>query len=110
TGTVVDNGQDAVMGCYRRTLAFLDRIGAGNKVHRQESLHVDLAHPRLGGGAIACPPWPSPLHLAGGLLRYRLLSRAERVSALRAGLALMGMRPPPDPPLPPLPPHPRPRP
>jgi len=48
TGTVVDNGQHALMGCYRRTLAFLDRIGAGHKVHRQESLHVDLAHPRLG--------------------------------------------------------------
>src|SRR5262249_22118996 len=76
----------------RRTLAFLDRIGAGGKVHRQPSLRVDLAHPRLGAGAIACPPWPSPLHLAGGLLRYRLLSRAERVSALRAGLALMAMR------------------
>ena len=92
TGALVDNGQHALMGCYRRTLAFLDRIGAGNKVHRQESLHVDLAHPRLGAGAIACPPWPSPLHLVGGLLRYRLLSRVERVSALRAGLLLMGMR------------------
>ena len=50
TGTVVDNGQHALMGCYRRTLAFLERIGAGGKVHRQESLHVDLAHPRLGAG------------------------------------------------------------
>ena len=50
TGTVVDNGQHALMGCYRRTLAFLERIGAGGKVHRQESLHVDLAHPGLGAG------------------------------------------------------------
>ena len=65
TGTVVDNGQHALMGCYRRTLAFLERIGAGGKVHRQESLHVDLAHPRLGTGVIDCPPWPSLLHLAG---------------------------------------------
>ncbi len=92
TGTVVDNGQHALMGCYRRTLAFLERIGAGGKVHRQASLHVDLAHPRLGAGVIDCPPWPSPLHLAGGLLRYRLLSRGERMRALRAGMVLMAMR------------------
>lgn len=92
TGTVVDNGQHALMGCYRRTLAFLDRIGASDKVRRQANLRVDLVHPRLGAGAIACPAWPSPLHLAGGLLRYRLLSRGERVRALRAGMALMAMR------------------
>jgi squalene-associated FAD-dependent desaturase len=92
TGAVVDNGQHAMMGCYRRTLAFLDRIGAGGKVHRQANLHVDLVHPQLGAGAIACPAWPSPLHLAGGLLRYRLLSRAERLRALRAGMTLIAMR------------------
>ena len=92
TGTVVDNGQHALMGCYRRTLAFLDRIGAAGKVRRQANLRVDLVHPRLGAGAIACPAWPSPLHLAGGLLRYRLLSRGERVRALCAGMALMAMR------------------
>ena len=92
SGTVVDNGQHALMGCYRRTLAFLGRIGAGGKVRRQANLHVDLVHPRLGAGAIACPAWPSPLHLAGGLLRYRLLSRGERLRALRAGMALMAMR------------------
>jgi hydroxysqualene dehydroxylase len=92
TGTVVDNGQHALMGCYRRTLAFLGRIGAGGKVRRQANLRVDFLHPRLGAGAIACPAWPSPLHLAGGLLRYRLLSRRERVAALRAGMALMTMR------------------
>src|SRR5262245_8481590 len=92
TGAVVDNGQHALMGCYRRTLAFLGRIGAGGKVRRQANLRVDLIHPELGAGAIVCPAWPSPLHLAGGLLRYRLLSRRERVAALRAGMALMTMR------------------
>ena len=92
SGAVVDNGQHAMMGCYTRTLSFLDRIGAAGKVHRQANLHVDLVHPRLGAGAIACPAWPSPLHLVGGLLRYRLLSRRERFAALRGGLGLMAMR------------------
>src|SRR5262249_50352783 len=93
SGSVVDNGQHAMMGCYTRTLSFLDRIGAAGKVHRQPNLHVDLVHPRLGAGAIACPAWPSPLHLVGGLLRYRLLSRHERFAALRAGLGLLAIRP-----------------
>ncbi len=92
SGSVVDNGQHAMMGCYTRTLAFLDRIGAADKVQRQANLHVELVHPRLGAGAIACPAWPSPLHLVGGLLRYRLLSRRERFGALHAGLELMAMR------------------
>jgi squalene-associated FAD-dependent desaturase len=92
TGAVVDNGQHALMGCYRRTLAFLDRIGAAGKVRRQANLRVEFVHPLLGAGTIACPPWPSPLHLAGGLLRYRLLSPRERMGALRAGTTLMAMR------------------
>src|SRR5262249_14683733 len=105
SGSLVDNGQHAMMGCYTRTLSFLDRIGAAGKVHRQPNLHVDLVHPRLGAGAIACPAWPSPLHLVGGLLRYRLLSRHERFAALRAGLGLMAMRRRNDPRLPRAPPH-----
>ena len=100
SGTVVDNGQHAMMGCYTRTLSFLDRIGAAGKVHRQPNLHVDLVHPRLGAGAIACPAWPSPLHLVGGavllLIGFRTMlarrdapgsSNGERVGGLLQAFA-----------------------
>ncbi len=92
TGTVVDNGQHAMMGCYTHTLEFLRRIGAADRVMRQGNLRVDMVHPRLGAGVIACPAWPSPLHMLAGIARYRLLSGAERGRALLAGARLMGMR------------------
>jgi len=92
TGTVVDNGQHAMMGCYSHTLGFLARIGAAAQVVRQSSLHVELRHPTRGAGVIACPTLPGPLHMLAGVLRYRLLTRAERLQALVAGVRLMALR------------------
>ncbi|MCW5893034.1 MAG: hydroxysqualene dehydroxylase HpnE [bacterium] len=89
TGETVDNGQHAMMGCYTRTLGFLRRIGAAGKLVRQENLRVDLVHPTEGKGSIACPGWPSPLHMLAGITRYRLLSRGERLRALLGGLRLL---------------------
>lgn len=91
TGTVVDNGQHAMMGCYTETLAFLARIGAAAKVFRQANLCVEMRHPQRGSGAIAFPALPSPLHAMAGILGYGLLSRGERLRALVAGTRLMVM-------------------
>jgi squalene-associated FAD-dependent desaturase len=92
TGEVVDNGQHALMGCYRDTLAFLDRIGATHKLARQRNLCVHMVHPERGAGAIACAALPSPLHLLSGILRYPLLTRGERLGALLGGMQVMGLR------------------
>jgi len=92
TGETVDNGQHALMGCYHHTLTFLERIGASAKITRQRNLRVDMIHPQRGTGAIACPPLPSPLHVGAGLLGYTLLSKAERLRALYAGLRLLALR------------------
>jgi len=92
TGAILDNGQHAMMGCYTHTLAFLRQIGAERKLTRQRGLKVALAHSRLGSGSIRCPSLPSPFHAIAGILRYGLLARAERWSALWAGLRLMWMR------------------
>lgn len=88
SGEVIDNGQHAMMGCYGHTLAFLGRIGAAGRLVRQTDLRVALADPAGRRGVIAAAPLPSPLHTAGGLLGYRLLSRREQVRALWAGLAI----------------------
>ncbi len=92
SGEVVDNGQHAMMGCYTHTLAFLERIGATRKLRRQHNMRVEMVHRHRGGGAIAASSLPSPLHLLTGILRYRLLDRAERLCALLAGLRLMVLR------------------
>lgn len=91
SGTVVDNGQHALMGCYHHTLAFLRRIGAGDKLTRQANLRVAMAQRGLGSGTIACAPLPSPLHMLAGVLRYRLLPRGDRARALLGGMQLLRM-------------------
>ncbi len=90
SGQSVDNGQHAMMGCYRHTLTFLQRIGAAHKVVRQPNLRVAMAHRRLGHAVIACAPLPSPLHMLAGVLRYRLLSMRERALALIGGVRILG--------------------
>jgi squalene-associated FAD-dependent desaturase len=92
SGEIVDNGQHALMGCYRHTLAFLDRIGATPKLVRQRNLHVQMMHPQRGAGAITCALLPSPLHLLSGILRYPLLTRTEQLRALRGGMRVMAMQ------------------
>lgn len=91
TGEVIDNGQHALMGCYRETLAFLDRIGAAHKLMRQDNLRVHMVHPQRGAGAIACATLPSPLHLLTGILRYPLLTRTERLRSLLGGMQAMSL-------------------
>jgi len=42
TGERVDNGQHVLLGCYRDTFTFLDRIGARDRVQLQDRLGVDM--------------------------------------------------------------------
>jgi uncharacterized protein with NAD-binding domain and iron-sulfur cluster len=89
TGMEVDNGQHALMGCYTQTLAFLDKIGASSKLHRQRHLRVEMRDPGRGAGTIAGRALPGPLHMLYALFGYRLLSVAERGRAALAGARLM---------------------
>jgi uncharacterized protein with NAD-binding domain and iron-sulfur cluster len=51
TGERVDNGQHILMGCYAETLAFLDRIGAADRVSWQSGLKLSMIDRR---GITAC--------------------------------------------------------
>ena len=88
TGDVVDNGPHALMGAYTEALDFLREIGAAGKVRMQRRLRVTLAEPQLGMGAVAAPPVPGPVQGAAALLRYRLLSPADRVRLLAGAVRL----------------------
>lgn len=92
TGTVVDNGQHVLMGCYTETLAFLGRIAASGKLRRQRALRVELRDVRGTAGALACPALPGPLHMLVALLRFGLVSRRERLRAIAGGVRLLAMR------------------
>ena len=84
---MVDNGQHVFLRCCEYYRDLLDRLGVAGSVTIQERFDVTVLAPdgpaRLRRGSL-----PSPLHLAGALARYRLLSLRERASVARAALAL----------------------
>ena len=59
-------------------------IGADDGVALDERLDIEIVD-RGGARSRArhCPPWPPPLHLVGGLLRWSALGLRDRVAALR---------------------------
>jgi squalene-associated FAD-dependent desaturase len=80
TGEWVDNGQHLLLGCYRETLAFLDTIGARDRVAVQPSLAVSFVDRGGRASSLACPMLPSPLHLLGGVLAWDALGVKDRLA------------------------------
>ena len=89
TGEIVDNGQHVMFGCYRETLAFLRRIGAEQNVRTQASLEIPFISKTGERSRLACPRWPAPLHLLGGILTWDALPLPDRLAVLRLAPALL---------------------
>ena len=88
-GRPVDTGQHVLLRCYTAHRGLLERLGVSASVPVQPRFAVPVLRPGRD------PVWlrrsargRAPVHLLRALLRYRLLSPAERVSAARAALAL----------------------
>jgi squalene-associated FAD-dependent desaturase len=92
TGDTIDNGQHLMMGCYHRTLRFLEKIGSLDKLKFQPDPQVDFLHEGADGSvtraSFKCPPLPAPLHLLGGLARLKTIGWGDRLRALGVGLAV----------------------
>jgi len=89
TGERVDNGQHILMGCYVETLAFLDRIGAADRVSWQSGLTLSMIDRRGHHSVLALPALPSPLNFLAGVMAWDALSWGERLSVLRIGSTIM---------------------
>lgn len=95
TGDTIDNGQHLMMGCYHQTLDFLRKIGADGRLKFQPSPRVDFLEIVSGESrhsSFKCPPLPAPLHLLAGLMGLGTLGWADRLGALKVGLALRKLR------------------
>ncbi len=92
TGELVDNGQHVMFGCYRETLALLERVGAMGNVDRQASLAVPYLDDAGRRSELRCPSWPPPLHLLGAVIGWSALPLGDRLSVLRMGLPLAKAR------------------
>jgi len=89
-GMVIDNGQHVFLRCCSSYQELLARLGVTDQVSIQERFDVTVLtgtgneRARLRRSSL-----PSPLHLAGALAGYPLLSLAERA---RVGRAALGFR------------------
>ena len=92
TGELVDNGQHVLFGCYHETFEFLRRVGAAHNIQLQPAMTVPFLDPHGRRSELRCPPLPPPLHLVAGVLRWRALPLAERLSVLRMAGPLMAAR------------------
>lgn len=92
TGDTIDNGQHLMMGCYHQTLGFIEKIGATDKLRFQSTPRVDFLDETQGFATFRCPALPAPLHLVAGLARLGTIGWRDRLSALRVGVALCGLK------------------
>lgn len=92
TGERVDNGQHVLFGCYRETLAFLQRIGALAHVRVQPAMEVPYLDRNGRRSVLRCPPLPSPLHLLAGVLDWDAMPWADRIAALHLAAPLRRAR------------------
>jgi zeta-carotene desaturase len=88
TGTLVDNGQHVMFGCYHETLDLLRTIGAEDGVRIQPALDVSFIDIRGRKTRLRCPDLPAPLHLFGGLVEWEALRWRDRLAASRVWRAV----------------------
>lgn len=86
-GLSVDNGQHVFFRYWTSYRGLLAKLGVTQSARIQDQLDLTVLasgqQARLRRSAL-----PPPLHLAGSLARYRLLSPAERLQLVRAAAAL----------------------
>lgn len=95
TGTTLDNGQHAVMGCYDEFLKLCDILGVRGKFETTGGLDVKY---RSAGGRESRlrAAWPEPVHGLGAILGFSELSFGDKLAVLRLGVALkLGAKPKP---------------
>jgi squalene-associated FAD-dependent desaturase len=82
----IDNGQHVFLRCCTAYQELLARLGMTGSVAIQDRFDVTVLS-QAGPARLRRTALPSPLHLAGALARYRLLSVPERARVARAALA-----------------------
>ncbi len=92
-GLSADNGQHVFLRCCTAYRELLEEIGASDLVTLQSRLDIPVLAPGGVRTRLARSALPAPLHLAGSLARYPLLSAGERWSVARTMQALRRVDP-----------------
>ncbi len=91
-GSVVDNGQHILMGCYRSALEFFETIGTTDRVRFQPALAVSFLDLSGKLTRLECPNLPAPWHLLAGVFLSSSFTRSQKFEVLRLGRALESAR------------------
>src|ERR1700722_5245452 len=86
-GLTIDNGQHMFLRSCTAYRDLLAKLGVTTSAPLQDALELTVLGPD-GQARLRRSALPAPLHLAGALARYRLLSVPERMKAAVAMLAL----------------------
>lgn len=92
-GLRIDNGQHVFLRCYTAYRAFLDRLGATDRVTIQDRFDVPVLAPGGRLARLARTGLPGAMRLAPSLAAYSPLLRADRLRSLRVALALYAADP-----------------
>jgi squalene-associated FAD-dependent desaturase len=92
-GYWLDNGQHVALRCCTVYRAFLRRLGVERLLDVQPRLRIPVLAPGGATAVLSRTSLPAPLHLAGTLLRYRHLTLAERLAAIRGAAAMRSLDP-----------------
>ena len=79
TGSVIDNGQHILMGCYKETLNFFKLIGAGDNFIYQDGIRVNFIRENFKLFSLQASRLPYPLNLLSALLNYKALPVKDRL-------------------------------
>ena len=92
-GLRIDNGQHVFLRCCGAYRALLERLGSVAGVSLQPRLQIPVVSPDGEMQLLRRGTLRAPLHLASTLMRYRLLSVAERLRAARAAVGIARLDP-----------------
>lgn len=89
TGTIIDNGQHILMGCYRFTLDFLKLINSYDKVIIQRNLKVNFVKNDSQLFPLNSAVIFYPFNLLLGILKYKAVSKSDRILIIKFFIKLL---------------------
>jgi uncharacterized protein with NAD-binding domain and iron-sulfur cluster len=92
TGTIIDNGQHILMGCYKEALSFLELINATANLEFQKHLRINFVKEDFRPYPLEAKQIFYPFNLALGILSYNALSFSERLRLIKTS-SYSGERP-----------------
>jgi hydroxysqualene dehydroxylase len=83
TGTIIDNGQHIMMGCYKETLKFFKLIGAQENLIYQDRIKVNFVKENFNLVPLQASSLPYPINLLSALLNYKAITFSDRLLLLK---------------------------